>query len=178
MIKNPYLKIGRLPDVIAAITALGNYKYYKLSMKMAAKRISNKPGDANKWCEVFKDHPEFFRISISDRNSEEQVSLVWRRQMQRLFDLNTLAEITRSQYNELSSEHRDKVSRCPLKPSETTALINIAVNLHEQALKQSTASKWWIPIMTAILAFVGATFGSAILDSFSSPSTTQQDTTK
>ena len=63
MPKNPYLTPGRLSDVIAAITALGAYRYYKLTFAGCAERITNRPNEAERWAKVFKEHPEFFRVS-------------------------------------------------------------------------------------------------------------------
>jgi hypothetical protein len=47
--RNPYLKPQRLADVIAAITAMGNYWYYKLSFSEWADRIGNDRQKADYW---------------------------------------------------------------------------------------------------------------------------------
>lgn len=73
----PYLKPNRLVNVIAAITTLANYRFYKLSFEKVAERISNQPGDADRWQKILSEHPEFFRISGDGNN--RKVSLVWRR---------------------------------------------------------------------------------------------------
>ena len=56
----------------------------------------------------------------------------------------------------------DRISRRPLEPGELTSLIAVAVNLHERALDQQQANRWWIPVATAVLAFVGGLAGSLI----------------
>jgi hypothetical protein len=76
MSKNPYLKPGRLSEVIAAITALGAYRYYKLTFAGSAERITDRPDEAERWGKIFREHPEFFRVS----QEGSLVSLVWRRQ--------------------------------------------------------------------------------------------------
>ncbi len=158
MTKNPYLKDGRLADVIAAITALGNYRYYKLSFEKCAEQISNKPKEAERWGKIFSEHPEFFRINPKD----EKASLVWRRQHPKRYDPKRSVEITREKFDVLTSEERDGITRRPLEPSEITALVGIAVDLHERALEQEKAGKWWVPIATAVLAFVGALAGARL----------------
>ena len=80
MSKSPYLKDDhRLADVIAAIQAMGTYKYYKLDFAGWSSRISGDETQDNLWRKVFEEHPEFFRLD-SDR---EKASLVWRRQHQK-----------------------------------------------------------------------------------------------
>src|SRR5687767_14487112 len=79
-----YLKKERLADVIAAIQALGAYKYYKLDFDEWADRITGDKAKSDYWKDVFKEHPEFFRISTR----QDQVSLVWRRQLPKNFLVN------------------------------------------------------------------------------------------
>lgn len=153
---NPYLNNGRLAQVIAAITALGNYRYYKLSFEKCAERISNKPEDGDHWGKILSEHPEFFRISETERKA----SLVWRRQHPKTYHVRKHTEIPAEEYRKLNQDDQDLISRRPLAAEEITALIGVAVSLHERALEQSKARKWWVPIATAILAFVGALSGT------------------
>lgn len=150
---NPYLKAGRLADVIAAITALGNYPYYKLSFEKWAEKIVNDPGQAEKWQSVFAEHPEFFRIS------NDRASLVWRRQFRKLFHTKQMVEISREQFDALTDVEKDRISRRPLSSDELGTLIETTVNLHQRALEQKVASRYWIPLATALLAFLGGLIG-------------------
>lgn len=156
---NPYLKDGRLSEVIAAITALGNYRYYKLDYEKCAERIANRPQDADHWGSVLSEHPEFFRVdSIGKR-----ASLVWRRQNPKSFDPRRFRELTAPEFSKLSTEQKNSLSRRPLAPAEITALIGVAVNLHDRALEQHKAKNWWLPIVfTAGLAFLGAILGGQV----------------
>ena len=88
------------------------------------------------------------------------MSLVWRRQNPKLFDTRTNSEISKDDFRGLNSEIREKkISRRPLRPEETTALIDIAVKLHERAIEDQKAKLWWIPVLSAILSFIGAIVG-------------------
>lgn len=156
MADNPYLKDGRLADVIAAITAMGNYRYYKLSFEKWAERISNAPHDGEHWGNVFTEHPEFFRMNPLDKKA----SLVWRRQLPKRYDPRRSIEIGRDEFDALSSEERTGITRRPLGSDEITALITVAVGLHERALEQQKDRRWWLPIAIAIVAFLGAVAGS------------------
>ena len=156
MPKNPYLKPGRLSDVIAAITALGTYRYYKLSFDTCAERIANRPDQAERWASILREHPEFFRVS----DEGKRASLVWRRQHPKRFDVKRFVEISREEFDALPPEETKLISRRPLDASEITALITVAVNLHERALEHQKASRWWLPIATSLLAFLGAVLGT------------------
>lgn len=154
---NPYLKDGRLPEVIAAITALGNYRYYKLDFAQCAERIANSPGEAEHWGRVLTEHPEFFRVDQVGKKA----SLVWRRQNPRVFDPKRFRELSSIEFQDLSKDQLSHLSRKPLASSEITALIGVAVNLHDRALEQHKARTWWLPIvLTTVLAFAGATAGT------------------
>ncbi|MCB1501887.1 MAG: hypothetical protein KDK07_19240 [Bauldia sp.] len=152
---NPYLVPGRLSNVIAAITALGKYRYYKLDYEQCAERISNRPQDAHLWAKIFSEHPEFFRIV----ESESKASLVWRRQFIKNFDPKTGLELTRADVDALSAEDRSRLSRRPLNETELKSLIAVAVDLHKQALEEARAKRWWVPILIGALAFLGALVG-------------------
>lgn len=146
MASNPYLKSGRLPDVIAAITTLGAYKFYKLDVDGWANRIAGARKTAAHWKEVFDEHPEFFRSAVGEQN----VSLVWRRQFPKSFNVDLDPE---------DGANPERISRRPLDPSERTALIEVAVRLHAAAMETEKLRQWWIPLAAAVLSFVGALLG-------------------
>ena len=75
--KSPYLKDHRLPDVIAAITAMAIYPYYKQTAAEWADRIGGSKDSSDRWRVVFEEHPEFFRRGANSND----YSLVWRRQL-------------------------------------------------------------------------------------------------
>ena len=75
--KNPYLKPGRLAVVIASITALGTYKFYKLDIRSWAERIS---GDAEKDDE-FKVGDYDLLLKMQEREGRALSSLATRMRM-------------------------------------------------------------------------------------------------
>lgn len=151
--KNKYLEENRLADVIAAITALSTYKFYKLDFEKWSHRIAGVSEDPKHWETVFREHPEFFRINSGDGKA----SLVWRRQYPRTYDVDKGEDIKLLPTQKYTDG--DRFSRRPLNPSEITALISVAVSMHDRALEQRKAKKWWIPIATAVLALLGAIIG-------------------
>lgn len=153
---NPYLKPGRLADVIAAITATGLYKFYKLPFEGWSMRIGGSKADAARWETVFREHPEFFRINSDDNKA----SLVWRRQFSRTFYVDDPS--SKAGAKELYDPPDDRLSRKPLDAGEVSALVSVAVDLHDRALEQDKAGRWWIPVATGVLAFVGSLSGAWI----------------
>lgn len=138
---SPYLSSQtRLADVIAAIQAMGTYKFYKLDFRAWSKRIS---GDSEKheyWKKIIEEHPEFFRLD----STKTMASLVLRRNYQRTFHVDENRELTRSECNALPSDERtNRVSRIPLTSSDLSVLIGTAVNLHNRALDKKIAERWW-----------------------------------
>ena len=152
--KDPYLKRRRLPEVIAAITAMGVYAFYKQTPAEWADRIGGTKAPADHWRKVFSEHPEFFRRA----SSADDFSLVWRRQLPRNFDVRSIAEILPDHAVEESK--RDPMGRRPLDANEVTELIGVAIKLHDRALEQQKAKSWWIPLFAAGLSFLGALLGS------------------
>lgn len=156
MTSNQYLKSGRLSDVIAAITTLGTYKFYKLEADGWADRISGRQKSSEHWISVFREHPEFFRQAAE----KEKYSLVWRRQFPRNFDVDEEAEVSAD--HQFAGLPYDRISRRPLAPSELTALIGVAVNLHQAALDQAIHRRWWLPLAVVVLSFIGSLAGAWI----------------
>lgn len=153
---SPYLSSDqRLADVIAAIQATGVYKFYKLDFSEWAYRISGNKSNADYWKMVFKEHPEFFRLD----GAEEKVSLILRRQRQKLYNVDDESIWTKQRYNILSEAQQSRFSRLPLTPDEIEALIDVAINLHSRAAERARDKRWWI---APILAFLGAVAGAAI----------------
>src|SRR5664279_3256422 len=95
---SPYLReVGRLGDVVAAIQAMATYKFYKLDFEGWADRISADKSRAGHWERVFEQHAEFFRLD----GERKRASLVWRRQYPKRFNVDTLKEISREEFEQL-----------------------------------------------------------------------------
>ncbi|WP_411816002.1 N-carbamoyl-L-amino acid amidohydrolase [Hyphococcus sp. DH-69] len=157
--KSPYVdNEKRLADVIAAIQTLGTYRFYKMDFKGWADRISGDEAMSDHWETVFKEHPEFFRLDAT----RKQVSLVIRRQHNKLFNVDSHEEITKSEFLSLTDEQKSRISRSPLSPDEISTLINTAVLLHARAIEHKRNLRWWIPILTAGIAGLSATIGAFI----------------
>ncbi len=154
--KSPYLKAtDRLADVIAAIQAMGTYKFYKLSFAKWSDRIYGDESKADHWKQVFKDHPEFFRLD----SRQEKASLVWRRQHQKLFDVDKEVKIKKEEFKRLSDSERKRISRLPLESNELATLISTAIDLHSRALESKKDNRWWL---TSAIALAGVILGAAI----------------
>jgi hypothetical protein len=154
---SPYLSDGsRLSDVIAAIQAMGSYKFYWLNFATWSDRISGDETRADYWQRVFEEHPEFFRLD-SARNG---AALVWRRQYPKRFHVDLERRLTVEEYKKLSEEEKKRVSRDALSASDIKALIDTAVDLHSRALDQHKERRWWLPILTAVGALLGAILGA------------------
>lgn len=159
MSESPYLKdSNRLGDVIAAVQAMAVYKFYKLSFEEWADRISADKSQAEKWKNIFIEHPEFFRL---DSNSEK-ASLVWRRQFPRRYDVDAEKTLSIDEYEALPSERSARVSRVPLGSSEIKALVDTAVNLHSRALEHQKDKRWWTALASAGGAIIGTLIGKVI----------------
>lgn len=154
--RNPYLVEGRLGDVIAAITVLGTYKFYKLNVEKWAIRITGSSADIGKWERVFREHPEFFRRA----SDGTKVSLVWRRQFPRNFDVDEEKENLPD--HEVDGSDESRISRRPLRPEEVTELIGVAIKLHDRALEQQKARVWWLPLAAAGLSLVSVIIGAVL----------------
>lgn len=161
--QSPYLNDpNRLADVIAAIQAMATYKFYKLDFASWADRIAADKSQAEHWQRVCQEHPEFFRLD----SARERASLVWRRQRQKRFDVDTDAQISMVEYESRDGAGKARVSRTPLSTSEISTLIDAAIDLHSRALDHRRESRWWVPLAVGIVGamsgLVGAVVGAMI----------------
>jgi hypothetical protein len=113
-----------------------------------AKHWWNEQG-ANCWEPISNEHPECFRVNAEDYKA----SLVWRRQFPRNVHLDDIREVVPDDGIDGSAD--DRVSRKPLQAGQITALIDVAVKLHDRAFEEHKARKSQISLVTAALAIVG-----------------------
>lgn len=131
------------------------YKFYKLPFAGWADRISADESQAEKWKQIFLQHPEFFRLD----SAREKASLVWRRQFPKRYDVDQERVLSGDEYGRLSDDEKRRISRTPLAPSDIRALVDTAVNLHSRALDQQKDGRWWIGIVAGLL---GGVVGSLV----------------
>lgn len=154
--ESPYLtRSQRLADVIAGIQVLATYKFYKLDFAGWADRITGDRNQGPHWRLVFEEHPEFFRLD----SKRERASLVWRRQHQKLYDVDQERHISRLEYSALNEGQKARVSRTPLDSEEIATLVQAAMNLYDQALRSRKDDRW---MTTALLSLLGVVLGAAI----------------
>jgi len=154
--ENPYTEnSNRLADIIAAIQVMGTYKFYKLDFSGWADRIAGDDTKGNYWKKVFEEHPEFFRLD-SDRS---KASLVWRRNYQKLYDVDKETKISKEEFKVLSSDQKKRISRNPLTNSDVSTLVNTAINLHSREIEHKKDSRWWI---SGVIGLLGVILGAVI----------------
>lgn len=157
--RSPYLSDpNRLADVIAAIQAMATYKFYKLDFDNWADRIAADKSQAAHWKRVCEEHPEFFRLDTE----RTRASLVWRRQRQKRFDVDSDAQITKAEYETRDDAGRTRISRTPLNTSEVGTLIEAAIALHSRALDHRRESRWWVPLAIGVVAAISGLAGAVV----------------
>jgi hypothetical protein len=157
---SPYLdNPQRLADVIAAIQAMGTYKFYKLPFDGWADRITADKSQADHWRRIFEEHPEFFRLD----SKRERASLVWRRQNPKRYHVDQEKHLSEAEFQALSDDQKNRVSRAPLTPPDIKTLVDTAINLHSRAIELKHEKRWWIPLISsAIGGLVGAALGAFV----------------
>ena len=128
MTKRPYLKPGRLADVLALIQVLAFDPHaHRSEAGVIEKELGPPASSAEGWIALAKEHPEMFRVS---GEGEHPLSLVARH-----------------------VQPRDQSGmRGPLSQEFTNVLIKAAIELHD---RQADAAAWWkhlIPLWTALIA--------------------------
>lgn len=154
--QTPYTdNAGRLADVIAAIQVMATYKFYKPGFSDWADRICGDEGKAGYWKSIFIQHPEFFRLD----STRKRASLVWRRNYQKLYNVDLQENISREAYKNLDDKEKARISRTPLRNSDISTLINTAIDLHSREIEHKKDSRWWI---SGFIGLAGVILGAVI----------------
>jgi hypothetical protein len=160
---DPYLKQGRLADVIAAIQVMASAKRPEGKIKDWAWELdrSRDSRTVDRWSAVFKEHREFF-ITYQLQNEEDlKAALRWRYVFKR-FDAETGQEYTPAEIENLLDDQRNLLTTKPLTGEQIQTLLNTAIGLHTRAIKELGANRWWVPLIAAFLGFGGAIAGNVI----------------
>lgn len=124
-----YRSAGRLGDVLALIQVLALDKNSHRSNDGLASELQGSPRSAGSWRLVAQQHPEFFRVRPE---GEHTVSLITRH--------------VSAQDSPLSADH-------------TSALLQLAVELHDREVRRAQAWHVWVPLIVAVTAGVFTLFG-------------------
>ena len=137
---SPYLNPGRLADVLAAIQAMATNPDYRQSVQEWAYFLSGSRAEdhVERWQKVFDEHSEFFRPSVI---APGHYGLLLRRSMP-----------------EVDSPGRVEV-RPPIETADLKVLLDVALNLHRQAVEAQADKRWWLPI---VVPFTGSLMGAII----------------
>jgi hypothetical protein len=131
-----YLRDGRLPDVLALIQVLAADSHAHRSESGLNEELQGKPQSAETWTILAKKHPEFFRVKP---DGEHRVSLIARHVIERTEGVRPV-----------------------LPPDYTSKLLQLAVELHDRAVKRSQHWHIWVPIMVALTAGIFTLLGAYI----------------
>jgi hypothetical protein len=154
---SPYLRDKRLNDIVAAIQMMAVNDRYRMSASDWARMIEGNPNREDYWCDVFVEHPEFFRTSEIHPGN---YALILRRALPSRYHRKRGIVLTREEYDILTKEERDRyMSRAPLSQDQTKMLLDTAIALHKNAVEAQRDWRWWVP---AGLGFVGSLAGAIL----------------
>jgi hypothetical protein len=161
--KDPYLKEGRLADVIAAVQVMASAKRPEGKI---TNWVESLEGKVNKktiahWTSIFQDHREFFLVYTLEGESEIKAALRLRYAF-KSYDPETWIEYKPEDLRQLDKQIRDRLTTRPLTGDQIQALLNTVIELNNRALAEQSARRWWIPLITALLGFVGAIAGGLL----------------
>ncbi len=146
---------NRLADVIAAIQVMASFKNHIQTFGDWGTRICGDENASEYWENVFRQHPEFFRINIG----KSEASLTWRHAYQKRYDVDLEEKVVLSDYQKLDAKKRSLLKRNPLTPSDIATLIQAAISLHSSEIDHKQDSRWWIP---GVFALAGVVIGAVI----------------
>jgi len=157
--KSPYLENDwRLADIIAAIQVMGAYPWASREVDSWTEKLGNPSSvETGDWAELFKEHPEFFRLS------DGWASLRWRHGYDRTYDAMKGCELTATERAGLDKEARQKLTRKPLSAEQIEALMKTAVEFHSRAIAHAQEKRWLAPLLFGLLGIVvGAVLQAAL----------------
>ena len=123
--KGPYLKEGRLADVMALVQVLALDVNVERSEKGIKNVLQIVPVSADAWTTVAKEHPEFFRTRP---DKQFALSLISRRVL---------------------PENAEGYRR--LSPEFVGQLLNTAVEIHDRQVRRDDRWTYLIPIWVALI---------------------------
>ena len=155
---SPYLIDNRLADILAAIPVLATYKWATRTPEKWAESLGH-PVSASSWLEVFRQHPEFFRI-----NDEGKVTSRWRHGYDRNISVSIGRELSADELQTLPDDQEKKdLTRRPLEATQIEALLKTAIELHARGIAHVQEKRWLTPLLFALLGTVlGAVLQSAL----------------
>lgn len=156
---SPYLKDGRLADVIAAIQSMAAFERSSNTPSGWADLISGDMTRGIFWKGVLEDHPEFFRKAPT----EDRYALVCRRSLTRRFDRRLRRLLSDKELKNISADQWQYISRPPISDSQTKMLIDVAISLHSKAREQSHDFRWFADkIFMVLAAAMGGLIGNLL----------------
>jgi hypothetical protein len=129
--KRPYIKPGRLSDVLALIQVLALDEHTHRSLSGVGKELQGTPCSSDSWMTVAKEHPEFFRVRAE---GEHILSLVAR-------------HVT----------PEDETGERKLPGELIRSLLQVAIDLRD---REVSASEWWKSLIPLWAAIIGGAFGA------------------
>ncbi|MGI9451494.1 MAG: N-carbamoyl-L-amino acid amidohydrolase [Geminicoccaceae bacterium] len=134
---------------------LAYYKFYRLNVENWADRITGDVANATSLETVFRDHPEFFQITTDGTKS--MAALVARRSFTRSYDVDVGTEISKNEAMERRGNEQawQRISRRPLTPDEVAVLIKTAIDMHDRAVQQRNAGRWWVLLASSGIGLIG-----------------------
>jgi len=159
--ESPYLKKGRLADILAALQMMGAGQRPEKEIVDWAKELSRSdaPFEVDRWKEVFCEHPEFFLTYFLHGKGNQKAALRWR-YTNKLYDSVSNKEYTPEEKARLPKELQNKLTTRPLASDAIATLMNTAIELHSRAIEELSARRWWVPVLAACLGFIGAVIGA------------------
>jgi hypothetical protein len=155
---SPYLIDNRLADILAAIPVLATYKWATRTPEKWAESLGD-PISAPRWIDVFRTHPEFFRI-----NDEGKVTSRWRHGYDRNISVSDYRELTTNELHSLTDDQKKSdLTRRPLEATQIEALLKTAIELHTRGIAHVQEKRWLTPFLFTLLGTVlGTVLQSAL----------------
>lgn len=123
---SPYLKAGRLGDVLALTQVLAIDKRTYRSEDGIAKALNTIPGSAKSWTEIALEHGELFRVNQQNVNS---IALVVRH-----------------------AQEAPNGESSPCSNEQLSKLLSLAIDIHDRAMSRSQRWQVWVPVVASTSA--------------------------
>ena len=149
--KNPYMKDGRLQNVLALIQVLAFSPKTRRTEDGLTTELKRAPDSAGSWIDLAKEHSEFFRVR-EEEGKATHVSLIARNAQQSVADKD----------GDLSK---------PLLTSDiANKLMEFAVELHDKEMRRKD---FWrtviIPLVVSVMAATAAVTSAVITALYRQP---------